>query len=165
MTRLTERTLAETSKGRGFALPQILGQTASLHGIPCTYPLRDTLRTELEQYVQHRAPELRQFLADTSTATSGDGTRKVPVSSSNLSIDQLIVQYVAGVEHQYPNMVNNVVRTGAKLIEKDSEQPDRCPICGFLLDSHDTQRQENMDSQPSSLICHGCARSLAERTK
>ena len=170
MSKLSERTLAETSKGRGFALPQLLGQTATVHGIPCIYPLRDLFRTEIEQYIQHIAPTLWRL----SNQYAGvNEIKQHAVSTKDLSIDQLLAQYVADVERQLPNIVANVVRTGARLEEEDGSSERRCPVCGFRTISQgladqvdvDEEHAEPTDISLTSLAlerCHGCARSVSE---
>jgi cytoplasmic tRNA 2-thiolation protein 2 len=171
MTRLSERTLAETSNGRGFALAQMLSEGAALHGMPCRYPLRDLYRTELEQYIRHLVPALWALTPKMGTTDEYDGVIRQNASGKDISIDQLMLQYVADVEKQYPNIIANVARTGARLVDKASQHSAVCSICGFSLTAEDLEQQRKpgdyyavAGDTPSTVHCHGCTRSLEDHT-
>lgn len=132
-TRLAEKTLSETAKGRGFGLAWAISDGASPFGIDVYYPLRDLLKKELVSYAR---------LSSTSTTSSSEGMAVVDgvgeaaltstspslqdlfvpegkagtvVSAKNSSIDELMRGYFEGVESAYPSIVANVVRTTGRL--------------------------------------------------
>ncbi|KAL8795095.1 MAG: hypothetical protein Q9195_002392 [Heterodermia aff. obscurata] len=104
-TRLAERTLAETAKGRGGSLPWLTSDSMTSKGLKINYPMRDLLKRELVLYVAITEPSLEPLLVD------GDSLDNVPVSSKDTTIDGLMSQYFASVEQNYPSIVANVVRT------------------------------------------------------
>ncbi|RPA85559.1 hypothetical protein BJ508DRAFT_358900 [Ascobolus immersus RN42] len=126
-TLLAEKTLGLTAKGRGAALPSLLGDSinSATSSKPTTstsskprklYPLRDLLRHELHNYIalspnglapptslpdRGKAKEL--FKGSTATATKND------------TIDELMRGYFETVEEQFPSILSNVVRTAGRL--------------------------------------------------
>ncbi|KAK1057770.1 Cytoplasmic tRNA 2-thiolation protein 2 [Friedmanniomyces endolithicus] len=112
-TRLAERTLAETAKGRAFALPAQTrdGETPLGTGTPGTpfyYPMRDLLRKEILSYTSLVSPDLEELILEERPRPA--------VSTRDTSIDELMKQYFLSVEREYPSIVANVVRTTGKLM-------------------------------------------------
>jgi cytoplasmic tRNA 2-thiolation protein 2 len=143
-TKLAEKTLAETAKGRGFALPWIIADGESPHGVSFYHPLRDLLNQEIEAYIS--------FLGSAVEDVVAKSVVKPAVSTRHTTIDDLMTQYFASVEREYPSIVANVVRTTAKLeaaLLREAEQ--QCELCEMPLDGQAPER---------SRLCYGCIRTL-----
>ena len=146
-TRLAERTLEETAKGRGGHLPWLVADNVALYGVERSYPLRDLLRKELLIYASIMEPPLTVFCSD-------DAHPGVAVSSKGKSIDLMMGQYFASVEESYPSIVANVVKTTAKLNSSTSAQDaPTCELCLLPLPS------KALDENGLNL-CHGCSQTL-----
>lgn len=164
-TRLAEKTLAETAKGRGFSLPWQTGEGESPYGVHFNYPLRDLLKKELLTYSELTSPPLTPLIM---TQTS---SAHVSASAKNTTIDDLMSQYFESVELNYPSTVANVVRTSSKLRAPQSSMSDRvCGFCGLPIAdgksgldtwAGDQQREgESAHLMTMSGLCYGCARTL-----
>lgn len=169
-TRLAEKTLAETAKGRGFSLPWRTGEGASPYGVYCNYPLRDLLKKELLTFSELTLPPLTSLIMKRTSST------QVSASAKNTTIDDLMSQYFESVELNYPSIVANVVRTASKLGAPQSPSRDMdCGLCGLpILDGKGgiyswagNQRSETEPSTPWSAdplttpeLCYGCARTM-----
>ena len=162
-TRLAERTLSETAKGRAIALPWLTADGSSPDGINCTYPLRDLLRKELAAYASMTSPPLTPLIYEAPSPT--------PTSSKDTTIDDLMTQYFESVEQNYPSIVANVVRTSGKLMAPSTaENTDRCAVCGYPItneswggdqsDSTVSQSANGTRSECGKAICYGCARTV-----
>jgi cytoplasmic tRNA 2-thiolation protein 2 len=163
-TRLAEKTLAETAKGRGFALPWQLSDGSSPHGLTFKYPLRDLLKKELLTYVSLVEPPLTPFV------NAGQVSRASNFKST--TIDDLMTNYFESVEESFPSIVANVVRTSSKL---GANQPldggERCGICempimkgtgglhGWGGDQQDRAHLNDSNGHVAEKLCYGCARS------
>lgn len=153
-TKLAEKTLAETAKGRGFSIPWAVTDGESVHGIKYQYPMRDLLKKELVTYAETTEPPLTSLIVLQ--------TSKPPVSAKNSTIDELMTQYFESVEKEYPSIVANVVRTTAKLEVRDRTIGSACcRLCelpfnktGSGLDSTTLSEVE------SDGLCTSCSRSL-----
>lgn len=146
-TRLAEQSLSESAKGRGSALPWIVADGHSLHGIPFYYPMRDLLRREIASLTSLLTPPLEHF-------TSNNDCEKAVVSSKNTSIDDLMRQYFSSVEQDYPSIVANVVKTSGKLHLSPLEDiHQQCEVCDIPL---------NGQAQERSRLCRGCVRTLRQ---
>lgn len=161
-TRLAERTLAGTAKGRGIALPWVTADDASA-GITCAYPLRDVLRKELLAYAGFVGSPLTSLIIEPSV--------QAPTSSKDTTIDGLMGQYFESVEENFPSIVANVVRTSSKLVAAGvSDQCDSCSLCGNpVIEGLWGGDQDGLTSVPAAgyevprqekLLCYGCARTL-----
>ena len=145
-TKLAERTLAETAKGRGFSLPWLVGDGESPCGVENYYPLRDLLTKELEAYISFVQPSLEDTLDRPNI--------KPTVSTKNSTIDDLMTQYFASAEQDYPAIVANVVKTTAKLQAADLHQIEsHCELCEMPLTSEEAPEK--------SRLCYGCIRTMA----
>ena len=169
-TRLAERTLAETAKGRGFSVPWQTADGRSPYGINFVFPMRDLLRKEINSYASLATPPLTAMLVE-----SQDQNRN-PVSSKDTTIDELMSQYFESVEQNYPSIVANVVRTSGRLqAASSSDASSTCCVCSMPI-SHGTQglhgwggNQEELttnlkdyrtiDKNPN-MLCYGCARTM-----
>ncbi|KAH0547579.1 hypothetical protein FGG08_000304 [Glutinoglossum americanum] len=162
-TRLAEKILAETAKGRGFSLPWQLSDGISPHGVAFKYPLRDLLKKELVTYASLTTPPLNQFIVSEQAPQA--------FTSKNTTIDNLVTNYFESVEENFPSIVANVVRTSGKLSARQSfGDGKRCGICEMPIAEGTGGLhgwgggQEKMDLSSSHLcsdekLCYGCARS------
>ncbi|KAF1989956.1 hypothetical protein K402DRAFT_325517 [Aulographum hederae CBS 113979] len=164
-TRLAEKTLSETAKGRGFSLPWQIGDGSTPFGLAFHYPLRDLLKKELVAHASIVSPPLEPLVNISSSPA-----HQVAVSAKNTTIDFLMKQYFESVEENYPSIVANVVRTATKLETSTSTPERRCRLCKMpitedLLGIHGWGGDET-DAVPSSGaelghgLCYGCTRSV-----
>ncbi|KAI9788658.1 MAG: cytoplasmic tRNA 2-thiolation protein 2 [Candelina submexicana] len=172
-TRLAEKTLAETAKGRGFSLPWQIADGASPHDLNFKYPLRDLLRKELVTFSELTSPPL------TALIFSQPQTARLSASAKSTTIDNLMSQYFESVEENYPSIVANVVRTSSKLrIPSNSRTDQRCKLCGLPVpegamgihgwggDQKATVDQIDPETTRRQVqeLCYGCARSALGTT-
>ncbi|KAG6995544.1 cytoplasmic tRNA 2-thiolation protein 2 [Physcia stellaris] len=116
-TRLAERTLSETAKGRGASLPWLTADNASPKGLKINYPVRDLLKGELVLYTKVIEPPLDPLIA------YEDSFESVPTSSKDTTIDGLMSQYFQSVEQNYPSIVANVpIQSYAAFVDYLSSQ-------------------------------------------
>jgi cytoplasmic tRNA 2-thiolation protein 2 len=165
-TRLAEKTLAETAKGRGFSLPWQISDGMSPLGVNFHYPLRDILKKELVTFSSLTSPPLTDLIIY-QTASS-----RIPASSKSMTIDDLMAQYFESVEESFPLIVANVVRTSSKLNAQISEDTDACGICGLPVVKgtngvHGWAGDQSSSALPAQLenndhltLCYGCLRSI-----
>lgn len=169
-TRLAEKTLAETAKGRGFSLPWQTGEGTSPYGVYFNYPLRDLLKKELLTYSELTSPPLTPLIMKQKSSI------QVSVSAKNTTIEDLMSQYFESVELYYPSIVANVVRTSSKLRPPQSPSRDMdCGLCGLPIPDGKSgiyswagdQRRETEPWTPGSAdplathgLCYGCARTM-----
>ncbi|KAM0698192.1 hypothetical protein Q7P36_001657 [Cladosporium allicinum] len=149
-TRLSERILSETAKGRGFALPWLVSDGESPLGVPIYYPLRDLLSKEVVSYVDFlEGPEsLEGIVLKKDSGSAGAAT----IMMKNSTIDDLTRQYFGGVEVDYPSIVANVVRTTSKLQARTlADVEAHCELCDLPLEGQAPER---------SRLCYGCIRTM-----
>ena len=162
-TRLAEKTLSETAKGRAITLPWLTADRPSSDGTNCTYPLRDLLRKELGAFAILTSPPLTPMIHEAPSQTS--------TSSKDTTIDSLMTRYFESVEQNYPSIVANVVRTSGRLVAPSkSESTNECAICGHPIvsqswggdqvDSAVPQLADSNGSECSKALCYGCARTV-----
>lgn len=166
-TRLAERTLSETAKGRGGLLPWLTADGLLTSGLRMAYPMRDLLKKEISTFAAMISPPLTSLIIDNGS------TGQASVSSRSTTIDKLMCQYFESVEQNYPSIVANVVRTSSKLkaCSTNSNTPS-CNICKLpvMKQSHDWGGDQNSALHSSihvdtvlehvGAICYGCARSV-----
>ncbi|KXT17424.1 hypothetical protein AC579_5701 [Pseudocercospora musae] len=144
-TKLAERILAETAKGRGLSLPCVVADGESPQGIPFYFPMRELLSKEAHAYLS--------FLESAMDADMVRSDTRAPVSTRNTAIDDLMQQYFQSVEQEYPSIVANVVRTTNKLKAPAIRLVEQlCELCSMPL-----ARQAPAQSR----LCYGCIRTLA----
>lgn len=160
-TRIAEKTLSETAKGRGGALPWLTAD-GFMKGTYCIFPMRDLLRKEITAYASMVSPSLTPLISDVS--------HKVSASSKDTTIDGLMSQYFESVEQNYPSIVANVVRTSGRLIPPDTlEARLSCSMCGddISTDPWGGEQQDSMTASQSAdsngrktalALCYGCTR-------
>lgn len=151
-SRLAAKTLANVAKGRGASVTWQVCDGASPWGIDFCFPLRELFIFELELYAK-QCPELASIII--SDLQSQENS-----SSRNLSIDELMNQYVKTQGEKYPGVMSNVVRIVNKLQSTTSATEDgRCSMCTTPV-----ERTAVSGDQESStpLMCYGCLRSRAD---
>ncbi|KAH8725761.1 cytoplasmic tRNA 2-thiolation protein 2 [Phaeosphaeriaceae sp. PMI808] len=165
-TRLAEKTLAETAKGRGFSLPWHVSDGKSPLGVNFLYPLRDVLKKELVSYLNLGDPKLASLVYEPLS-----GGTQASMSSKNTTIDDLMKQYFESVEENFPSIVSNVVRTTGKLeAPTDMDFEPRCNLCDMPVPNgqfgihgwggdQDNSIQDS-SRETSSTLCYGCTRSI-----
>ncbi len=170
-TKLAEKTLAETAKGRGFSLPGQISDGPSAYGIPFHYPLRDLLRKEILLFSDLVTPSLAPLIINQDRQDS------VSASSKNNSLDALMGLYFAPVEENFPNIVANVVRTSGRLqANKDTKGSKECSLCGIYQEANNkTKEFAEIEASASTKkflellhgiktsgsFCRGCERALS----
>jgi cytoplasmic tRNA 2-thiolation protein 2 len=167
-TRLAEKTLTETAKGRGFSLPWQISDGASPYGMTYYYPLRDVLKKEIIAFSSLTSPSLKDLIVHR------EPTAQVSASSKLTTIDDLMAQYFESVEENFPSIVANVVRTTSKLKSLSDDDTKACGLCGLPVANgtdgiHGWGGDQNSDSRPSEdgkngnhhgILCYGCSRSI-----
>jgi cytoplasmic tRNA 2-thiolation protein 2 len=162
-TKLAEKILAETAKGRGFSLPWEVTDGMSPYELPFFYPMRDVLKKELVAHADIIDPPLSELIDDEAFAPT-----QAPPSSKNTTIDILMKQYFESVEEHYPSIVSNVVRTAGKLEAPKWDGAQKCKLCQLPVDDAligvngwggDQELHKETDEREVGL-CYGCARSL-----
>ncbi|MCJ1266428.1 cytoplasmic tRNA 2-thiolation protein 2 [Lobaria immixta] len=166
-TRLAERTLSETAKGRGGSLPWLTADGVLPHGLKTIYPMRDLLKKEISTYASITSPSLTALVLD---SVSPD---QKFVSSKATTIDSLMTQYFESVEQNYPSIVANVVRTSSKLLAPSVPSTAiLCNICNLPIDKVSrrwggdqascTVPSADGDMAPEIFksLCYGCTRSI-----
>jgi cytoplasmic tRNA 2-thiolation protein 2 len=168
-TRLAEKTLAETAKGRGFSLPWQVTDGESPYGIAFNYPLQDLLKKELVAYANMANPSFSSLIHQSS------GSGQPSASSKNTTIDDLMKQYFESVEENYPSIVANVVRITSKLQAPPSQSTgQRCKLCSmpvtngnFGIHGWGGNQQDSVGTSSElsgNGFCYGCTRSVPQAT-
>jgi len=164
-TRLAEKTLTETAKGRGFSLPWQVSDGMSPYNIGFNYPLRDLLKKELFTFSSLTTPPLTDLILRQEPSSH------ISASSKLTTIDDLMAQYFESVEENYPSIVANVVRTSSKLQALTEEQTQSCGLCGLPVsdgtdgifgwggDQNSDSRMEREQGH-KQILCYGCSRSI-----
>ncbi|KAI1005010.1 Cytoplasmic tRNA 2-thiolation protein 2 [Podosphaera aphanis] len=163
ITKLAEKILTETAKGRGYNLPWQILDGPSLHGIGFNYPLRDVLRKELVAFSYLAIPSLQDLiLYDLAPCY-------VSASSKSATIDDLMAQYFESAEENYPSIVANVVRTCSKLKPIEESVRKICALCQLAIDrgiecASAWTGNEKFAQGPKktpldqTMLCYGCLR-------
>jgi cytoplasmic tRNA 2-thiolation protein 2 len=164
-TRLAEKALTETAKGRGFSLPWQVSDGMSPYGLGFNYPLRDLLKKELVAFSSLATPPL------TDLVISQGSSSQISASSKLTTIDDLMAQYFESVEENYPSIVANVVRTSSKLQPLTGDETSACGLCalpvaegtddnyGWGGDQNSASRAAKQD-ETQKVLCYGCSRSI-----
>lgn len=162
-TKLAEKVLAETAKGRGFSLPWQVADGESPYGVPFYYPIRDMLKKELLSHADTVEPSLMPLINPDAFKPT-----QAPPSAKNTTIDVLMQQYFESVEENYPSIVSNVVRTTGKLQAASSEGSQHCRLCmlpimddSLGIDGWGGNQAAATARDPSGRkLCYGCSRSV-----
>jgi len=164
-TRLAEKTLTETAKGRGFSLPWQVSDGLTPYGIGFNYPLRDLLKKEVVTFSSLTIPPL------TNLVILQGPSSHISASSKLTTIDDLMTQYFESVEENYPSIVANVVRTSSKLQPLTGDEATACGLCGLPVAEgtdgiYGWGGDQNSASRVGEIVgnhkvlCYGCSRSI-----
>jgi cytoplasmic tRNA 2-thiolation protein 2 len=164
-TKIAEKTLTETAKGRGFSLPWQVSDGMSPYGIGFNYPLRDLLKKELVTFSSLAIPPLTDLIVFPEPSSH------ISASSKLTTIDGLMVQYFESVEENYPSIVANVVRTSSKLQPLTSDETTACELCGLPVakgtdgisgwgGDQNSDSRRGGESETQAFLCYGCSRSI-----
>ena len=111
-TKVAERVLGLTAKGRGKEVPRLMSEDVGEGGFCANVrPLREVLRGEIEGFV--RTVDGLGEVVDWGEGERGDDG----VMGKGRTIDGLMERYFEGTEREYPSIVANVVRTAGRLRE------------------------------------------------
>jgi len=135
-TRIGSKVLALTSQGRGFTIPWECGTLVKMPngpsnpfvsflnlGVYAARPMKDLSDTELTAYlnITHNRPLTS---AQTPTPAKSDSTP--------ISIDNLMVNYISGLETSFPSIVATTGRTADKLdFPTVGEDEPACLVCSM----------------------------------
>lgn len=163
-TRLAEKTITQTAKGRGFSLPWQVADGMTPYGIAFNYPVRDLLKKEMLAFTSLTTPPLEDLIIHQASTTN------ISASSKSTTIDDLMSQYFESVEENYPSIVANVVRTSNKLKPLSGHETTSCSLCGLPVtegtdgifgwggDQNSVSRQAQ--DGHNGVLCYGCSRSM-----
>jgi len=135
-TRIASKVLTLTSQGRGFTVPWECGTlvkmpngSTTLHafltvGVHSARPLKDLSDTEITAYLEilHDKP-----LSTPDEQTSTSSTDNNPP----VSIGEMMVNYISGLEASFPSIVATTGRTADKLDFPATEVSSTCLVCSM----------------------------------
>jgi cytoplasmic tRNA 2-thiolation protein 2 len=139
-TRLAAQIFADTARGKAFSIPHKVGETLDPDSVNFQYPIGDIRANEIEEFAKNIDPPLTPLVLQEQLPQN--------VPTSKLSIDQLMQNYFASVESQFPNIVANVVQTSRKLDQPRPELSSECGICKMPF--------ETAEKGPASPLCSSC---------
>ena len=162
-TRLAEKILAQTAKGRGSSASLSNADAIVVPGVPYIFPMRDLLRKEVQMYIESTELPLDSVLVKKDISSAA-------FSLKNMSIDGLMSQYIESVEENYPSIVSNVVRTTLKLRVPDVfETSTRCGVCLAPIEASNMKAADGEQqllkggpdrSSQAPHVCYGCERTF-----
>ncbi|EFR04608.1 hypothetical protein MGYG_07615 [Nannizzia gypsea CBS 118893] len=165
-TRLAAKTLAGVANGRGTALPWEVCDGPTPWGVHFTFPVRDIFKSELVQYASVRFPDILSKIGSKEPKVSNEQATK------NMSISDLMTQYVEQQGEKYPGVMANIVRTIDKLQPPQSHTGLQCVYCGVplestqmdpatlsILEERDLLGDKDVKTNPT---CYGCARTFLD---
>ncbi|KAJ3045491.1 Cytoplasmic tRNA 2-thiolation protein 2 [Rhizophlyctis rosea] len=122
-TRVAIRTIAQVSKGRGFAMPiDVASECDWLRDVILLRPLRDVDAKEIGLCNQYEGLE---------TVHVPNLTTAMPTKAS---IDRLTEDFITGLQRDFPSTVSTVARTAFKTsTEWNAEGVERCALCSGLI--------------------------------
>jgi cytoplasmic tRNA 2-thiolation protein 2 len=162
-SRLAERVMSETAKGRGFSLPWQLDDGETPYGIPFYFPSREVFRKELGSFLALADPDLAKFAEQSSL----DEKKNLPKLASSNTIDLLLHSYFDSAEDSHPGLLSNVVRTSNRL-EPKAVGMQRCKLCKMpvtktQLGIESWKGIQNLNGDLGNEdygLCYGCSRSV-----
>lgn len=148
-SRLAAIALSSVAKGRGGALPNLVGDGPSPWGLHFNYPLRDLFKSELELYAGLFSAQLSKVIIPDPPALANSSIRES-------SIDDLLTNYITSQGAKYPSIMANVVRTASKLRMPAINAADvACPVCATPVICASNEHSH-------SRLCYGCLKIKAE---
>ncbi|KKA20081.1 hypothetical protein T310_5910 [Rasamsonia emersonii CBS 393.64] len=154
-SRLAAKTLANVAKGRGASLTWQVCDGMSPWGVQFIFPLRDLYKSEIQLYAS-QVPSLEEIVIPEQPTSE-------TMSNRNLSIDELMKQYIQTHSEKYPGVMANVVRTVNKLQQPPiTADQARCALCAAALETAGGSA-DGTPSEAQARFCYGCARSAPEQ--
>ncbi|TQS38319.1 hypothetical protein Golomagni_01180 [Golovinomyces magnicellulatus] len=164
-TRLAEKTLTETAKGRGIAVPWQICDGATPYDIDFNYPLRDVLKKEILSFSRIKSV-LQELVVY-------DQMAHISASSKSVTINDLMAQYFQSIETSFPSIVSNVVKTSSKLSIVVDNSTIYCGICGVPCYGNQVTSRESDETSDTSLsidklnlaniVCYGCSKIVGDK--
>ena len=147
-SRLAAKILSGVAKGRGSSLTWQVCDGMTPWNLRFGFPLRDIYRPELELFASQ--------ISSLSDVILPSQPPPEHVASRNLSIDELMTQYIHVQGKKYRGVMANIVRTVDKLqplpIHVDTKF---CTLCSAPSGAEDLTNTAHIG------ICYGCARSIS----
>jgi cytoplasmic tRNA 2-thiolation protein 2 len=147
-SRLAAKILSGVAKGRGSSLTWQVCDGMTPWNLRFGFPLRDIYRPELELFASQ--------ISSLSEVILPSQPPPEHVASRNLSIDELMTQYIHVQGEKYRGVMANIVRTVDKLqplpIHVDTEF---CTLCSAPSGAEDLTNTAHIG------ICYGCSRSIS----
>lgn len=136
MTKLSELTIAQTVKGRGSSIPTLVSPDISRDHL--VYPLKEITVREVREYCRIRG--LEKYTKEEAA---------VPGITKLQSVDEIVTQYFAEVQENFPSVVSTVSKVASRL----SQNPEPCSLC---------HPQQGQKTSPSEFLCYACHSSLGK---
>lgn len=134
MTKLSELTVAQTIKGRGPIIPSLVSPDISRdHAV---YPLREMTVREVREYCRIRG--LEKYKLEKAP---------IPGITKLQSVDEIVRQYFAEVQENFPSVVSTVSKVASRL----SQKAEPCFLC------RPPHHQEMTSTVP---LCYACQSSV-----
>lgn len=122
MTQMAVDILSDTIRGRGSEIP-LKTQDMLIGDVEVIHPLRDILNSEVKMYSKALSLNNLSSVLQQNKSISD-------VSTKNKTVGEMVNEYFASLEVEYPETVSTVVKIGAKLgNSSDSLQVQLCKIC------------------------------------
>lgn len=155
-SRLAAKALSSVAKGRGFAVPwQVLDGPTSWEGIHFGFPMRDLYKFEIEKYAEILQPGF------TDLVVKDQGIAEV--ATRNMSIDELLKNYIDTQGAKYPGIMANVVRTIGKLQApqmNETKSAVKCRLCDLPIPRPGEEGETSgLALEVGEEMCYACTRS------
>lgn len=122
-TLLAIRTISDTSKGRGFNLPDSIALCHSTSfGLQIIRPLKDHLAKEINLFNEFKSLEFFSHKNLTS-----DNDKKV-------SIERLTFDFITSMQDELPSTVSTITRTAFKIPSLITDASAVCLLCSGYVD-------------------------------
>lgn len=136
-TRIASKVLTLTSQGRGFTVPWECGTLVKMPnstysgssplttGVYSARPLKDLSDTEIIAYLE--------ILHDKPLSASNEHSSSTPTDNTSpaASIDEMMINYISGLETSFPSIVATTGRTADKLDLPVTEVSSTCLVCSM----------------------------------
>ncbi|KAK7207610.1 hypothetical protein BZA70DRAFT_271771 [Myxozyma melibiosi] len=165
MSRLAERVLSLTAKGRGASIPASISDNYSIsESVVQLFPMREIMRAEAGEYAAMQG--FAEYIIKPAVTPAA--------VLRMMTIDDLLVNYFREIEAGFPSIVSTVVRTADKLKDTTAEMDMACAICGVKCASEPEKWLQNITvntsavenpQEPSDsdtltkdkdILCYGC---------
>lgn len=132
-TRMAAEMIADTCKGRAYALPERLAFLDTRHpGVSIVRPMRDYLVQEIAIY-NHFMKLETVFIPELDTKTHKFS-----------SINHLSEGFLAGLQADFPQTIHTLMRSGDKLSLLPSDTQHYCPLCNGAMTQAEVKAASEM---------------------